>query len=161
MQTNFLLLSLATKAARRDPCRHLWPPSTTSIQKSAFQLQQSPTTAQQPHSGGSGQPERRAATGRRRGGGGRGSHRAHRHGADSRGQQWRGEQEAELRRAGRDLQWRVGQRRASCCQFGVWSGTNDLLSRDYGMLRADLPQRQGCKRVCVPLELSSMSKCAD
>lgn len=131
-----LPLCPATPPAWCDPHRDLRPPCSTTDQRSAFQLQHSAATSRLPHSGGADRPQRSAAAGggRRAGGGGRGGHREHRHGADSRGQQRHREQEAELWGARRDIQWRVGQRRASCCQSGVWSGTHDLLRPDRGIV---------------------------
>ena len=118
-----------------DPHHDLRPPGGSTHQRSAVQLQHLPTTTRLPHPWGSHQPQRSAATaggGWRAGGGGRGGHREHRYRADSRGQQWHREQEAELRRARRDIQQRAGQRGASCCQSGVWGGTHDLLRPNKG-----------------------------
>lgn len=120
-----------------DPHHDLGPPSGSTHQRSAVQLQRLPTTTQLPHPWGSHQPQRSAAAaggGWRAGGGGRGGHREHRYRADSRGQQRHREQEAELRRARRDIQQRAGQRGASCCQSGVWGGTHDLLRPNRGIV---------------------------
>lgn len=110
-----------------DPHCDLWPPGTSSNQRPTHQPPA--TAAWLPHPRRTYQPQRGAAS---RGGGrarrsGRGGHGEYRHRADSRGQQWQREQEAELRRTGRDMQRWTCQRGASCCQSGAWRGTNDLL----------------------------------
>lgn len=120
-----------------DPHHDLRPPCGSTHQRPAVQLQRLPTPTRLPHPWGSHQPQRSAAAaggGWRAGGGGRRGHREHRYRADSRGQQRHREQEAELRRARRDIQQRAGQRGASCCQSGVWGSTHDLLRPNRGIV---------------------------
>lgn len=128
--------SLEAPTALCDPSCHLRPSCASSCQRSALQLQHPSATPWLPHTGGTHQQQRSAAAGGggRPGGGGRGGHGERWHGADGRGQQRHWEQEAELRRAGRDMQQWTGQRRASCCQSRVWSGTHDLLRPNRGIV---------------------------